>query len=105
MNSGFLVTYHALKNMNTKKLGSIGSWLMFYFHRWWRLTPVYMAAMGIWALLVPHFGDGPNYGHGFFTEYMIGGIQSFCRNQWWTHPLYINNLYPWPNVLDYSVSP
>lgn len=100
--SGFLVTYLTLKQIDSVRKRSTvqwaGFWSLFYFHRWWRLTPVYMAAMGIYALLMPHFGQGWN------TEVIYEYIKSICRRQWWTHPLYINNLYPWPNVLDDSVS-
>eukprot|EP00057_Strongylocentrotus_purpuratus_P033640 XP_792203.3 PREDICTED: nose resistant to fluoxetine protein 6 [Strongylocentrotus purpuratus] len=98
--SGFLVTYLTLKQIDSVRKRSTaqwaGFWSLFYFHRWWRLTPVYMAAMGIYALLMPHFGQGWN------TEVIYEYIKSICRRQWWTHPLYINNLYPWPNVLDDS---
>ncbi|XP_011672918.2 O-acyltransferase like protein [Strongylocentrotus purpuratus] len=96
--SGFLVGYMTLKAIDKKALSSAGSWVMFYFHRWWRLTPVYMAAVGIWALWWPHFGDGRSV----FADSLYDFIQGWCRKQWWTHPLYINTLYPWPNVLEYS---
>nr|XP_054751083.1 O-acyltransferase like protein-like [Lytechinus pictus] len=97
--SGFLVGYMTLIAIDKKVLRSAGSWAMFYFHRWWRLTPVYMAAMGIWALWWPHFGDGRSVSP---ADETYDFIQSWCRKQWWTHPLYINTLYPWPNILDYS---
>ncbi|XP_011672917.2 O-acyltransferase like protein [Strongylocentrotus purpuratus] len=92
--SGFLVGYMTLKRIDDKTLESAGSWVMFYFHRWWRLTPVYMAAMGIWALWWPHFGDGRSV----MADETYDFYQGWCRKQWWTHPLYINNIYPWPNV-------
>ncbi|XP_071490397.1 O-acyltransferase like protein-like [Diadema antillarum] len=92
--SGFLVTFFTLKAIDSKKLQSTFSWGVFYFHRWWRLTPVYMAAMGIFVLLMPHFAEGPhNEG---FHDYM----RNACVNVWWTHPLYINNFYPWPYDLN-----
>ncbi|XP_041476434.1 nose resistant to fluoxetine protein 6-like [Lytechinus variegatus] len=98
--SGFLVTYLTLRQIDSVRKRSTtqwaGFWSLFYFHRWWRLTPVYMATMGIFALLKPHFGLG--WSTDFFSEY----IKDACRRLWWTHPLYINNLYPWPNDMDES---
>ncbi|XP_071495105.1 O-acyltransferase like protein-like [Diadema antillarum] len=94
--SGFLVTYLTLKQIDSKKLNSVLSWCLFYFHRWWRLTPVYMVAMGIWALLMPHFGQG------FLKEGLGDFVKSFCRRYWWTHLLYFNNLLPFPGSVDES---
>ncbi|XP_041479403.1 nose resistant to fluoxetine protein 6-like [Lytechinus variegatus] len=92
--SGFLTAYLTLKQLDSKRLGSAFSWFVFYFHRWWRLTPVYMATIGIWALLKPHFAQGvlTDYGHEVTRDY--------CGRTWWAHMLYINNLYPWPNDLE-----
>ncbi|XP_071511122.1 nose resistant to fluoxetine protein 6-like [Diadema antillarum] len=88
--SGFLVSYFTLKAIDSKKLQSAFSWGVFYFHRWWRLTPVYMAAMGIFVLLMPHFAEGPR------NQDFHDHERNSCINVWWTHPLYINNFYPWP---------
>ncbi|XP_063951628.1 O-acyltransferase like protein-like isoform X1 [Lytechinus pictus] len=96
--SGYLVGYMTLKKIHDKTLRGAGSWAIFYFHRWWRLTPVYMAAMGIWALWWPHFGDGRSV----MADETYDFYQGWCRKQWWTHPLYINNIYPWPNVYNNS---
>nr|XP_054750888.1 nose resistant to fluoxetine protein 6-like [Lytechinus pictus] len=91
--SGFLVTYITLKQIESKRLGSVFSWFMFYFHRWWRLTPALMANIGIWALLKPHFAQG------VLTDGFHDQVRTRCGETWWAYMLYINNLYPWPNDL------
>eukprot|EP00057_Strongylocentrotus_purpuratus_P007602 XP_011662076.1 PREDICTED: nose resistant to fluoxetine protein 6 [Strongylocentrotus purpuratus] len=92
--SGFLTTYLTLKQIDSKRLGSAFSWFVFYFHRWWRLTPVYMATIGIWALLNPHFAQG------VLTDEVHEMTREYCGKTWWAHMLYINNFYPWPNDLE-----
>ncbi|XP_071491869.1 O-acyltransferase like protein-like [Diadema antillarum] len=86
--SGFLVTFLTLKALDGQKLRTGYEWAVFYFHRWWRLTPVYMVAMGMNALMFPHFGQG------LWRDEMNEFTRSFCRKYWWTHPLYVNNLVP-----------
>ncbi|XP_792732.4 nose resistant to fluoxetine protein 6 [Strongylocentrotus purpuratus] len=91
--SGFLVTYMTLKQLESKRLGSAGSWFMFYFHRWWRLTPALMANIGIFALLKPHFAQG------VLTDGFHEQVRTKCAETWWAYMLYVNNLFPWPNDL------
>ena len=73
-------------------------WALFIFHRWWRLTPVYMVTMGIWAALTVHFGVAI-YKEAFFDNY----VRPLCDRYWWTQLLYINNLYPFKGSLDQTV--
>ena len=89
--SGFLLTYLTLKHLS-KADGKI-NWAVFYLHRFVRITPAYMVALAIWASLAIHFGQGP--GKISFFE----GVADICKERWWTHPLYINNLYPFPGDL------
>ncbi|XP_072178868.1 nose resistant to fluoxetine protein 6-like [Diadema setosum] len=91
--SGFLVTFFTLRQIAKKNMDKVYSWGIFYFHRWWRLTPPYAAAMGIWALLKPHFAQGPRID----AQHEL--VRTACRETWWAHFLYINNLYPWPGEL------
>ena len=94
--SGFLVTYLTLKEL-AKTNGRV-NWFLFYFHRFWRITPLYMVCLAIWATLIIHFGKGPNkddYAQ-FRTE--------VCRDYWWANLLYIQNLYPFPGNLSSTVS-
>ena len=87
-NSGLLVAYLTLKQM-AKRNGSF-NWGLFYFHRWWRITPMYMIVLAVWATLFLQWGQGP--GHNDTAGY-INGV---CHDLWWTHFVYINNLYPFP---------
>ncbi|XP_071804203.1 O-acyltransferase like protein-like [Asterias amurensis] len=91
MLSGLLLTYHTMKHL--KKTNGKMNWLIFYFHRLWRITPVYMLSLVIWACLAIHLGKGP---------VMIGLFEfaaDACGEYWWTNLLYINNLYPFPGDL------
>ncbi|XP_033734150.1 LOW QUALITY PROTEIN: nose resistant to fluoxetine protein 6-like [Pecten maximus] len=81
--SGLLVSYLFMKEMKREK-GRI-NWFMFYFHRIWRLTPAYMLVMFLDMSLFRYLGDGP-----FFSK--DGPDGKFCRKNWWTNILYINNL-------------
>ncbi|XP_072013943.1 nose resistant to fluoxetine protein 6-like [Amphiura filiformis] len=55
--SGFLLGFLTLSRM-AKSDGKI-PWFWFYFHRFWRLTPVYMFTILVYMYLVPYFGEGP----------------------------------------------
>ncbi|OWF35674.1 O-acyltransferase like protein-like [Mizuhopecten yessoensis] len=80
--SGLLVAYVFLKEMKKAK-GRI-NWFMFYFHRFWRLTPPYMLVLMISATLFRYLGDGP--------EWPKDGLEiESCATTWWTNLLYINN--------------
>ncbi|XP_069123540.1 nose resistant to fluoxetine protein 6-like [Argopecten irradians] len=81
--SGLLVSYLFMKEMKREK-GRI-NWFMFYFHRFWRLTPAYMLVIFLDMSLFPYLGEGP-----FFTK---GGPDGeLCRKFWWKNILYINNV-------------
>ncbi|XP_021346367.1 nose resistant to fluoxetine protein 6-like, partial [Mizuhopecten yessoensis] len=81
--SGLLVSYLFMKEMKREK-GRI-NWFMFYFHRFWRLTPPYMLMLFIDMSLFRYVGDGP-----FWSKEGTDG--KFCRSSWWTNLLYINNV-------------
>ncbi|XP_071944620.1 O-acyltransferase like protein-like [Antedon mediterranea] len=89
--SGLLLTYLTLKHL--KKTNGRINWLLFYFHRFWRLTPSYMMSIGILSTLFVYFGKG--IGKNEFAEYST----NTCSDYWWTNLLYINNLYPFPGSL------
>ncbi|XP_069118681.1 nose resistant to fluoxetine protein 6-like [Argopecten irradians] len=82
--SGFLLSYLFMKEM--KKSDGKMNWAMFYFHRFWRLTPPYMLVLMISATLTRYMGGdgGPNWAK--------KGIElDYCEDTWWTNLLYINN--------------
>ena len=86
--SGFLVTYLTMKEL-VKTNGRV-NWFFFYFHRFWRITPLYMVCVAIWGTLIGHMGKGPN------KEDFTQSRMDMCRDYWWTNLLYIQNLYPYP---------
>ena len=94
--SGLLGTYLTLKELK-KRSGRI-NWFLFYFHRFWRITPLYMVVLAIWATLMPYLGVGG--GKDDFIEFSSDA----CQKYWWTNLLYISNLYPFPGNLNEQVS-
>lgn len=81
--SGLLLSYLVLKEMK-KKEGKL-NWGMFYFHRFWRLTPPYMLLMMVYVPLFRYMFEGPKWLQNGFE-------QNFCSDTWWTNLLYVNNL-------------
>ncbi|CAG2236562.1 unnamed protein product [Mytilus edulis] len=57
--SGCLLTYLVMKELK-KKNGRL-NWGMFYFHRFWRLTPPYMLVLMVYVSLFHYTGSGPNW--------------------------------------------
>lgn len=83
--SGCLVAYLTLREL--KKVGGAKklNWFMFFFHRFWRLTPPYMLILLVSTILYQYMGNGalkPD------REYSVAEP---CRDSWWTNLLYINN--------------
>ncbi|KAK7095323.1 nose resistant to fluoxetine protein 6-like isoform X2 [Littorina saxatilis] len=81
--SGLLVAYLSLKEMK-KNSGKI-NWFMFFFHRFWRLTPAYMLVIMVYVCLSPYWGEGP-----FWPS--ANPDRDNCESSWWANLLYINNL-------------
>ncbi|XP_063422394.1 nose resistant to fluoxetine protein 6-like isoform X2 [Mytilus trossulus] len=80
--SGLLLTYLIMKEMK-KKDGKI-NWLMFYFHRFWRLTPPYMLVLMVYVSLFPYIGSGPLW--------KKDGMEvNYCKDAWYYNFLYVNN--------------
>eukprot|EP01113_Clastostelium_recurvatum_P020526 TRINITY_DN242_c0_g1_i2.p1 TRINITY_DN242_c0_g1~~TRINITY_DN242_c0_g1_i2.p1 ORF type:complete len:679 (-),score=198.27 TRINITY_DN242_c0_g1_i2:79-1908(-) len=84
--SGFLVMFMLLKELNQKK-GKL-PWGLFYFHRYWRLTPVFAFIMLVYTTLTPYMVYGP------LTYQYRGAKTDLCLENWWTNLLYINNFVP-----------
>eukprot|EP00026_Physarum_polycephalum_P002087 Phypoly_transcript_02091.p1 GENE.Phypoly_transcript_02091~~Phypoly_transcript_02091.p1 ORF type:complete len:662 (+),score=60.51 Phypoly_transcript_02091:96-2081(+) len=85
--SGFLVVYMVLKEMKKDSKKPI-PWGLFYFHRYWRLTPVYGFIILAYTTLTPFMIYGP------FSYLYRGSKTDLCDKYWWTNLLYINNFYP-----------
>lgn len=83
--SGLLVAYLSLKEMKKRNGARNFNWGMFYFHRFWRLTPPYMLFLMLYAPLMKYWSDGPMWPQ--------KGVEiNECEGNWWQNLLYINNL-------------
>ncbi|XP_059140271.1 nose resistant to fluoxetine protein 6-like [Physella acuta] len=82
--SGLLTAYLTIKEM--KKSGWKINWALFYFHRFWRLTPPYML-----TLLVV-LGFQQYLGSGALWPTVQPADRDNCNDYWWTNLLYVNNL-------------
>jgi len=82
--SGFLLAYLTIRELNRK--GRM-PWLLFYFHRFWRLTPVYLFVILLFWKLNVFWVDGP-------SSLPMTPEADVCATYWWTNMLYINNFYP-----------
>lgn len=85
--SGVLVMYLCMKDISEKNGRT--RWGMFYFHRFWRLTPAYAFCLMFLATLVRHMMVGP-------MKIMMNSYYENdpCQTKWWANLLYINNFYP-----------
>ena len=87
--SGVLAAYLTLREMARRK-GKFPI-LMYYIHRYLRLTPTLAFVMFFAWFLTLHLADGPMYQQ----EVGVGSPwYQKCAKYWWTNLLYINNLYP-----------
>ncbi|XP_012944283.1 uncharacterized protein LOC101860204 [Aplysia californica] len=83
--SGFLVMVTTLKELKNSNWGPM-FWIQFIFHRFWRLTPVYMMVLMTGTNLYDHIVHGPLKADKFEEFYQ-------CKTKWWSHLLYVNNFY------------
>ncbi|KAK3607209.1 hypothetical protein CHS0354_031706 [Potamilus streckersoni] len=82
--SGLLLAFLTFRELKTAGGIKEFRWGMFYFHRFWRLTPPYMLLMMVYVPTVKYWSDGPLWPKdGFEIDY--------CKDSWWTNLLYINN--------------
>ncbi|XP_054157739.1 nose resistant to fluoxetine protein 6-like [Oppia nitens] len=96
--SGLLVTYNCIIRMNqSNRYWRLTDWLVFYIHRYIRLTPessgvaikkIYKTAI---MLLIVIFLFGYRLGNGPLWQELIYPTAHKCRDNWWTHLLYISN--------------
>lgn len=86
--SGLLIAYVLFRDL-AKHDGKL-NWVLVYFHRWWRLTPVYMFVMLFYVYVLPYGIKSP-----FKLLIAQEGIPTdYCKSHWWTNILYINNFFP-----------
>jgi len=80
--SGLLVAYYLLRQLDRSR-GRFNI-ILFYVHRYFRLTPVYAIILAFLATLVVYVGSGPDWQNVRYT------MVDVCRNEWWRNLLYIN---------------
>ena len=88
--SGLLVAYLTFREMKRKK-GRF-PFLMYYLHRYLRLTPTYAFVLFFVWLLMMYLGEGPTF---HLAAWEGSAHYQNCEKYWWTNLLYINNIYPW----------
>ncbi|KAI4487011.1 hypothetical protein M0802_012111 [Mischocyttarus mexicanus] len=92
--SGVLLAYTEVlkkKRSTNWKFDVIG----LYLHRYARLTPAYAMMIGFYATIYNKFGSGPHW------DTWVGSNRNYCRENWWTNLLYVNN---YVNVADMCMS-
>ena len=82
-----LLAYLTMQQLEKLKGGNIQFWIMYYVHRYIRLTAVYAIMIGLWATLLKFLATGP------YSSLITLEVTS-CKEAWWTNLLYINNLIP-----------
>ncbi len=82
--SGFLLCFVLLKSLAKAK--GVLRWGLVYFHRWWRLSPLYYFVVFYAAAVGDMMATGPLKG--------IFVMGKPCRQSWWSNLLYINNFTP-----------
>ncbi|EGT37243.1 CBN-OAC-7 protein [Caenorhabditis brenneri] len=87
--SGIVVAYLFFKNRpKESQIKSPITWVLFYVHRYLRLTPPYMIFIGFY-IVYGQYVQGPFSASQFNT--LLPGLQ-ICQNYWWKNLLYINNM-------------
>ena len=89
--SGLLVTYIFMRNMERSN-GKFNI-IMYYVHRYIRLTPLLAMVIAFICTLYVHLGDGP-----FWNQMAEEGTPAVCRDYWWRNLLYVNNLFDVPSL-------
>ncbi|XP_053687401.1 nose resistant to fluoxetine protein 6-like isoform X2 [Sabethes cyaneus] len=83
--SGFLLSIHFFTNCSRMKTVPWTVVLGVVFYRFVRLTPAYAYVILLHATWFPKLQDGPLWKRGTEAE------KYFCRKNWWTNLLYVNN--------------
>ena len=79
-----LLAFHTMKELDKTMGGNRGMWLMFYVHRYIRLTGVYAIIIALHATLLKFAVAGPQ-------SHLVSALVSKCQKGWWLNFLYINN--------------
>ncbi|EFP05004.1 hypothetical protein CRE_03192 [Caenorhabditis remanei] len=86
--SGIVVTYLFFKSKPKKRMvANPITWIMFYVHRYLRLTPPIMLFIGFFTVYAPYI-QGP------FSASQLNQLVAqaeSCKTSWWQNLIYINN--------------
>lgn len=86
--SGIVVTYLFFKTKPKKRMvANPITWIMFYVHRYLRLTPPIMLFIGFFTVYAPYI-------QGSFSASQMNQLASqadSCKTTWWQNLIYINN--------------
>ncbi|CAI2355346.1 unnamed protein product [Caenorhabditis sp. 36 PRJEB53466] len=86
--SGVVVAYLFFKQRpKPSTIRSPVTWILFYLHRFLRLTPPYMIFIGFFVVYGPYI-QGP-YSASMFN--MLIRETDACKTNWWRNLIYINN--------------
>ena len=81
-----LLAYITLKELDKTNGGGVKFWIMYYVHRYIRLSGVYAMVIGFHATLLKFFAFAPQSN---VTTFAVDG----CKKNWWMNLLYVNNLH------------
>jgi len=84
-----LLCFITLKELDKAKGGSAKFWIMYFVHRYIRLTGLYAIILGLHATLLKQFATG-------IQSNLLTSASTWCQDTWWTNFLYVNNL-KWVN--------
>ncbi|UMM39828.1 hypothetical protein L5515_016714 [Caenorhabditis briggsae] len=86
--SGIVVTYLFFKTKPKKRMvANPVTWIMFYVHRYLRLTPPIMLFIGFFTVYAPYI-------QGSFSASQMNQLAAqaeSCKTNWWQNLIYINN--------------
>jgi peptidoglycan/LPS O-acetylase OafA/YrhL len=83
--SGLLMAYIFVKELVSKN-GKV-RWALVYFHRFYRILPLYMFCLFLSWAFIKYCGDGPLW-------FGADGFNNDCKRYWWTNLLFLNNFLP-----------
>ncbi|CAK9804439.1 Nose resistant to fluoxetine protein 6 [Anthophora plagiata] len=89
--SGVLMAYTSLIKNEKNPRGHFDVFGL-YLHRYLRLTPAYAMMIGFYATLFYKIGSGPHW------DQWVGANRDYCRENWWTNLLYVNNYVHLPRI-------
>jgi peptidoglycan/LPS O-acetylase OafA/YrhL len=83
--SGLLMAFLFIRELDTRN-GKV-NWFLVYFHRFWRILPLYMFILFLTWSYQRYLGNGPIW-FGADTG------NNPCKDYWWSNMLFINNFVP-----------